>query len=356
SDSTELAEVHEYAGEGVRRLIVSRLIPFFVIAISFAIWMKLKIQTGEQVTTQVDLIYRPFIALDSISFYIQKLVWPFGLAFDYGRTPFSVLHSGAIWKTWILPTLIWIALVAFAWKRNRLWPWLAAALFIIPIIPVLGLTKFEFMDYSTVSDHYVYSSMLGVAVLFAFCVERCGRVAPPVSIVILVLLGLRSFDQTHNWKDGKSVALQTLRIDPDSWPTWGNLAGWHLDRGEFEDAERAARRSLELRPLEEKNRVSAFNLAAVMVNTNRHTEAIPLLVKVVRAEPNNVQYRLALAEAYAAVGRHADAIRQFEAARHFEPTNERALKGLAEMNRLEGDRQSTQPSTAPTTTPAQGEP
>lgn len=345
---------HEYAAEGGKNggrthealQIAARLLPFFIISIVFSLWIKLKIQTGDQVSTQVDLMYRPFVALDSISFYIQKLFWPFGLAFDYGRTPISILHSGAIWKTWIVPVVIWIALILFAWKKSRLFFWLAAALFLIPILPVLGLVKFEFMDYSTVADHYVYSSMLGAALLVGFCVERWMRVMWPVSMVVVVLLGIRSFDQTGNWRDGQAVALQTLKIDPDSWPTWGNLAGWHLDRGQFVDAEQAARKSLEIRPFEEKNRVSAFNLGVALIKTERYEQGIPLLVKVVRAEPSSVPYRLALAMAYSEVDRYGDAERQYRAALHFDPGNETALKGVEEMNRLMPD-ESTRPSTLP---------
>ena len=100
---------------------------------------------------------RPLIATDALAFYISKLIAPIFLTIDQGRSPTRVIQTGAIYWTWIIPAVCAsLAIIA----RNRLIQ-LGAIIFVIGLLPTLGLTRFQFQIFSTVSDRYAYLSLLG---------------------------------------------------------------------------------------------------------------------------------------------------------------------------------------------------
>ena len=76
---------------------------------------------------------RPLVGLDTLAFYIYKLVFPLYLSFDYGRTPAALmgepgLHHPLYWS-WIVP----VVAALFIWKINRREITLGALIFLISI-------------------------------------------------------------------------------------------------------------------------------------------------------------------------------------------------------------------------------
>jgi hypothetical protein len=68
-------------------------------------------------------------------------------------------------------------LVAIACAGAAFWPhgygWrLPLALFVIPLLPVLGFTDFAYQNYSTVAHRYMYLALLGPAVAGAMAIDR----------------------------------------------------------------------------------------------------------------------------------------------------------------------------------------
>jgi hypothetical protein len=49
---------------------------------------------------------RPFIAGDTLAFYLSKLFAPWALTVDYGRRPLLVLQRGWCYATWIPPVAV----------------------------------------------------------------------------------------------------------------------------------------------------------------------------------------------------------------------------------------------------------
>src|SRR6185312_5162262 len=113
---------------------------------------------------------RVIVALDTIAFYLWKIVWPFDLVPDYGRSPRWVVNHPMVWLTCFVPIAIYVVCRVY-WRRI---PWLGVgfAVFVAGLIPVLGLTPFDFQIYSTPADRYVSLSMLGVAIVVAFVLAR----------------------------------------------------------------------------------------------------------------------------------------------------------------------------------------
>lgn len=343
-------------GRSLRKTIL-RVWPHMLLAAAVALATKFFIQTASQVTTQVDLIYRPLIATDALAFYITRFIWPVDLAFAYGHTPARVLQSGSLYWTWLLPTLIAL-LILFA-RRSDVRFVVAGLLALIPLLPVLGLITFEYQQYSTTGDHYAYMSFLGAAIALATLLQRAPKSLRAsgyvFASVLLVALSIQSYRQTFVWRDGESLSLRTVAVDPQSWAGFNNLSAYYLSQKRFDEAERAASQSLSIRGFEEGNLEAQFNIASILIQKGQISQAIPSLARIVRAAPNDVRYRIALAVAYGDVGRLTESRQQLQAALHFDPANAQARDLLDRLDAFE-QRQNPPPAQQQSPVPTQTSP
>ena len=162
---------------------------------------------------------RPVVALDSLAFYLYKIVWPASLTIDYGRTPNSIFIAGYARWTWIVPVLVLI----FLWLKNNRVLWCAAILFVAPILLVLGLIPFDFQWLSTVGDRYMYLSFFGVALAVAWALG--GRDwATPIVMILIAALAIRSWFQVWKWRDSMSLLTHAISVNPRSFVGLNNLA------------------------------------------------------------------------------------------------------------------------------------
>jgi hypothetical protein len=251
------------------RVLVS-ILPLLVLTIPFIIIAR-NVQTAPHVTNAPNWT-RPLVALDALAFYVYKLFWPRTLGIIYGRTPDEILHTGQIYYTWIVP----VVLFAIGFLLRRRWPVLLCAetIFALALLPVLGLTPFMFQVHSTTADHYVYVSMLGVGLLIA-AIIRSRPTVPIYCIASVVVLALatRSIFQEPTWQNSVTLAAHAVEVNPASATAHSNLgialaAAGHIDR------------------------------------------ALPQLESAVQLDGDNHNARSALAQAYLALGRPAEAMQQ----------------------------------------------
>lgn len=188
------------------------LIPWLCIATAFAILAHVG-----QPAPPTPLSHRAPIALDAISFYLWKLIWPVHLSIDYARTP-AALWRGNIWIANALATLL---IAAILWLARRRAAGLAVgfAILIAALLPMLGLVPFDFQRYSTVADRYIYLAMLGPALAVAWLAARSSALAI-IALLCVALLGWRTELQLRYWRDTASLVDHTLALDPQS--TIGN--------------------------------------------------------------------------------------------------------------------------------------
>jgi protein O-mannosyl-transferase len=149
---------------------------------------------------------RPLVAMDALAFYLYKIFLPIRLSFDYGRNPLAVLHDPNLYHplywTWIFPLAIAVILA----RIQKPVLTVAALIFLLGVLPVLGLKAFVFQYFTTVADRYVYISMLGIALTVGWLMDRGRRpVAIGFFLAILVVLGSLSFVQAGRWKDTETL-------------------------------------------------------------------------------------------------------------------------------------------------------
>jgi len=258
-----------------------------------------------------------------------------------------------------------LAVTVLALLARRTAPLLGAALalFVIALLPVLGLVPFDFQAYSTVADHYTYLPMLGPALAAAWLASRLPeRGMVGVIVIGSLVLGMLSFRQARTWRDAVTIFEQALRVNPQSWVAENQLAAARGARGDYPAAVEHARRAAALNPhAPTVHIVLALNLAKlgrteeavdayraalrivpddVFANTNlanlladhkRYDQAIEHYRRAIRADPGGGLARMNLATVYEETGRLAEAEEQYRAALRLDPNMLGARQGLARV-------------------------
>ena len=190
---------------------------------------------------------RPRVALDALGFYLTRLVAPFDLTLDHGRTPGWVLAHPGGWAMAALVMALAVAVAVGARRHPRLA--LAAAWFALALLPVLGLTPFLHQNISTVADRYAYLAMLGPALALALAWRvwpaRPARVA---MLVALVACAAASVALVPSWRDGQALFAHVLARTPSSWMAHNNRGVASGQAGHTAEAEADLRAALAVMP------------------------------------------------------------------------------------------------------------
>jgi tetratricopeptide (TPR) repeat protein len=290
---------------------------------------------------------RPLVALDALAFYLGRLVAPLRLGIDYGRSPDWLVANGPLWVTWIVAASAACAL----WFLRRKAPWapVAGAVFVLGLLPTLGLAKFNFQYYSTAADHYVYLAMLGPALALGFGLSRLAP-APgtAVALVLLAPFGLLAHLQAFHWRESPALFEQTLKVNPASVAANVNLGLALMDRGNaaasrgssdeaaaaYGEAERRFRAALATRP---RDAEAHNDLANALAALGRYAEAIPEYLAAIEGQPANPVIHYNLAIALSRSGRDQDAAREYGEALRLNPASAEAHNNLAAVLLRLGD-------------------
>ena len=191
---------------------------------------------SQMMSIEVPVWHRPFIALDAIGFYLIKTAWPFPLAADYGRRP------DLVWSTpsMMLPTIA-VAMVAagalfLAIRRDSRYR--VALLWLLILLPVLGVFTSAYQRISTVADHYNYLPLAVVAAVAALAVARSARLAGRGGWIVFGVLVLAcsgaSWARARDWTDNQRFFDDMLKKNPRSFTAVINIAAVQCDRGNWQ--------------------------------------------------------------------------------------------------------------------------
>jgi hypothetical protein len=346
-------------GRDWRRVVRSAGV-WVALTVPCVVWAKV-VQTVPPMTP---VWARPGIAGDAVAFYLWKVVWPARLMVDYGRTPQTVMARWGWWLTAAIPVGVGVA----AWVVRRRRPALLGAflVFVVGVAPVLGFTPFEFQYQSTTADHYLYLSMLGVALAVAYGVSLWpGRVMGVCVGVIVAVLAVRSAVQAGVWRDNLTLFGHELALNPASLSGHIHMAIHLEDRAVLDpnpagkaallaEAERHLRLAL---PLDPEGYLTNRNLGMVLIREGRTREAIGYLERAIpagEADPRTARDDLGfvhygLGAALWQHGRRAEAVAHFEKAVEYDPASEKYARDLAVARQAMKRRSATtsRPASAP---------
>jgi len=280
---------------------------------------------------------RPLVAGDAYAFYLEKLVWPFDLAFEYARAPYrAAAMPGFAWR-WLIPVGVGLALLIG--RRRRIW--LGGYLvFITGILSVSGIVPFLFQAISTVGDRYMYVPMLGFGLMLAAFVASRKRPLVPVLVSLFVLgfCALRTYEQSQTWRNDWTLLGHGLRLTPESFIAHQTLANRYRTAGHYEQAIPHYTRAVELRP----DFVHAVYLRGVCrQELGRDEQALADFREAVQMSPELFSGWIALGDLEAKRKEWAAAETAYRGAAKAEPKNPHAHVCLGALALKRGDPPTT---------------
>jgi tetratricopeptide (TPR) repeat protein len=262
--------------------------------------------------------------LYSLAFYPWKTVFPVGLSPLYPVQPFTgwsnspLLLSGA---------LVLLLTLGFFISRHR-WPaGLAAwAFYGLLLIPVSGIVAFG--PYRA-ADHFSYLPCLSWAILAGAALFWCWRLwvtgrlsmrtlvlTEYVAVLLLVVLGVLTWNQTQVWKDSERLWRHALALEERSSFAHNNLGLVLAERGALEEAIKEFRRAVEIDPAFVE---AQTNLGNFLARGGSSQEAIVHLRRALEIEPTFVNAHNTLGNILADKGALDEAIQHFRKALQNDP-------------------------------------
>lgn len=310
-------------GKSLKKLLW--LIPWFLIAIVEVLMTSKSQPAAELARSLVPLWARPLVACDAVAFYLGKILFPFALCADYGRSPNSVLDAGFLNWTWVFPVGLTVILLSVKKLRRYLIP---LGVLVIGVLPTLGFIPFNFQVVSTVADHYLYLAMLGPALALALLLLQVSkRLALVISLFLLPCWGILTLMQLPQWADGNTFFPATLTCNPTSWKSRHNYACTLDAQGKYQQALQEFDEAIRLRP---SNAEAHNDMALSLMKLGRNQEAVIAFQKSLQIRPTTGAARN-LAALLLMSGNPGGAVQAYRFAIQVDPgdlQNQRALAWL----------------------------
>ena len=339
---------------------IEKTLPFALIALVFVL-----ITNSVQLSHRVDLAeftlafwQRPFAWLDSIVFYLYKIIYPYHLSLSYALSPKFI---SAQW--WFYPlAFVPLALGVLLWFRRKTQPLLvfAAVLFVAGFFTTSGFMSFSFQKYSLVADRYVYFTMIGTALVVANLADRkYWRVL--LLGILLIFAALSTFRQIPIWQN--PIKLWSHAINYEVTPNYAHdnlaanfysAAGSLLDLKQYQQADVYFNKAIKIYPKKNPKISNAFyNKGVSYLRQKKYQQALDSFNQAIKINPNNVDANNRKIDAltslvedfsdkgreFANAGKHQQAIVYFDKAINTNlPNNKKYLavlfsdKGLAFTN------------------------
>ena len=270
---------------------IQKTLPFALIAL-MAVVITHRVQLGVEADFGLVSWHRPFTWLDSIVFYLYKIIYPYHLSASYMLSPKFI---SAQW--WFYP----LALVPFAlgyllWLRRKTQPLLvfAAALFIAGFFTTSGFVDFAFQQYSLVTDRYVYFSMIGVALAVSSMADRKYWRVGLLSVLLIFAL-LSAFRQIPIWQ--KPLKLWSHSINYEATPRYAHFnLGFYFNgvgteiaqAGKYQQAIVYFDKAIEIYPKNYSKKLSEaiLNKSLALLKLKKYQQALDYSKQAIKISPN----------------------------------------------------------------------
>ncbi len=269
---------------------------------------------------------RPFVAGDSIAFYLGKLVWPLHLTIDYGRTSKFVMGHWWGYFTWLLSAAV--AGIAFVFGKSRPLVWAGVLLFMAALLPVSGIVPFGFQSYSTVADRYLYFPMVGIALAVSSSFENVRRPAIFAITGVIAVCFLLTVAEKGVWRDSLSLFSHAVAERPDSSLMRLNLGATLVNLGRDGEGLKQFEEALRLDP---KNAIAQSNVGLLLMKRGDIAGATDAFHKAVADQPGYGVPHCDLGQALVMQGKDVEALAEFQKAAAVEPDMVDAHQGMADI-------------------------
>ena len=291
---------------------VKPLIPLFVLGAGFALvtaYFEKEHVGATGAEFDFSLIDRILIAGRAVWFYVWKLIAPVNLAFIYPRWDIDPARR---WQ-FLFPVAAVLTLVALFFLRRRTGrgPLVALLFFGGTLLPALGFVNVYPMRYSFVADHFQYLASIGVIVLLVAILRRLAERTTPYMPVVLIPLGLITFQQAKVYQNTETLWTDTAAKNPHSWMVHTNLGHALVERKAYDDAQKQYEIALKLAPhLPEPH----WNVGIGLSVRGDYDGALRHFNEAIRLEPKFPQAYFSRGNVFRERGQPDEAIKQYEQA------------------------------------------
>jgi tetratricopeptide (TPR) repeat protein len=320
----------------ISRRIIIAVAPFYLLSLTFGL-MTIWFQHHQTMTAGAipHESWSAKIVMASMAawFYLGKALLPLSLSMIYpmwhvpGRSP-----------------LEYIPLVALAIGLFSLWKFRAsrcaksvlvvALVFLLNLLPALGLVDMYYLSISRVSDHFQYLSLsfLMGAIGFTLFLPRWRGFGLVVFCVVAVLFSIRTFQRVGMLAKDETLWVDTLRHNPDSWTGHNNLGCIRAEQGQIDDAMTHFYASLKLNA---QNAATHANLGRALALQKNFAGAEKQLTEAVALKPADAEMHQIFAQILLEEGKNDRALEHLRTAVAKTPTAESlSLMGrIFQMNR-----------------------
>jgi len=283
------------------RLLLEKA-PFFALAAASSVITVLVQHAAGAVADRVELPAGARVAgvLAAYAWYVQKTLWPSGLAALYpnpallgGTIPGGQVATGAA-------LLAGVGLLALREARRRPWLLVGWACFVGMLVPVVGLVQ---VGQQSTADRYSYLPSIGLLVVLVAAMAEAARalrvpraLRAACVLTVLVALALATRAQLPYWRDSVALASRALAVTEGNYVMHFNLAQALDERGDVRGAARHYAEAVRLRP---DLAIFRVNLGVALARTGRPQEAVAQYRTAMAldphelAAPNNLAWLLA---------------------------------------------------------------
>ena len=322
------------------RLDVLPTLPFVALGAStglFTAWVERKFIGAEGAEFHFSVIERGLIAGRAVWFYLGKILWPRELSFEYPR--WSIDRTD-IWQ-YAYPAAV-LALVVACWflRRRTRAPLTALLMFGGILFPALGFVNVYPFRFSFVADHFQYLAIIPVIVLFAAATSVASRrwlshqgwSPVALSLALAGVLGVITWNQSHQYADALTLYRSVLQRNPSSWLAHTNL-GALLRPSAPEEALVHLTEAVRLKP---DSDVGHYNLANLLQQTGRFDEALREYRRTIQLSPGMALAHYNLGNTLLQMGRLTEAEAAYNDALRVAPDLALAQSGLCRVLQMRG--------------------
>jgi tetratricopeptide (TPR) repeat protein len=248
-------------------------------------------------------------ALLSYVSYLDKAVWPTGLAVFYPlRTslPAAAAVAAGIGLVGVTAAVIW---------KGRPMPWLVTGWFwyLGTLVPVIGLVQ---VGAQAMADRYTYVPLIGLLMMLCWSVPGVAleqrilkAITSGAAVAVLAACAMLSKIQVGYWKDTETLFRHALSVTRDNWLAHNNLGVALVQAGRVPEGIEHLEQALRINPDYDEGH---YNLGLALAQTGRVQEAMEHWKQALRFNPDLAEAHYNLAVALEQEGHLEEAIRHYE--------------------------------------------
>jgi tetratricopeptide (TPR) repeat protein len=290
--------------------LLGEKLPFFALSALDAVITIQMQQKAAAFMLDVSFADRTGNALVSVFRYLGKFAWPADLTIVYA-------HPGAWPAVLVAGALAGFAgLTVFAWRQRHARPWLPTGWiwFLAALLPMLGLLQ---VGMQAMADRYTYLALLGIELALLFSLRALPSRAVAVGgALVLTACTAATWHQQEFWRDSLTLYRRAVAVEERNDFAQGVLAYTCYENRLADEAERHARRALELSPA---NTWGLLTLALIHEDRGENEAALACYTRLIAGDPGSVRAYAQRGGLYGRLGRLAEAAADFGRATQLDP-------------------------------------